>query len=300
MTGRTSSGTLIVLLGMYLLYVRMHQRQLVVWVWGVPPGKWRVGADQRLCPPSWFLVFRILYRFLSAMVRLAVRSGRSKDLEIIVPGHENAVLRRQAGRPIVNNDDRTLLGAIAAALPRRLRELFTVDTATLRRYYVLFFIHVDTRQVIFAGLTANPTGTWTTQAARNLFLRHSEQLDPARALVRDHGSQFIDAFDEVLRTQGFTILQTPVRTPVANTFAERWIGSIRRELLDRTIIWNRRQLKRLVTDYIAHYNEHRPHQSLQQRPPTASDQRPEVPPATVTTLRTTRCDGLINEYRNAA
>ncbi len=106
-------------------------------------------------------------------------------------------------------------------------DFFTVDTATLRRYYVLFFIHIETRQVFCAGVTSNPTGSWTTQAARNLFLRHAEHLDAARALVRDHGSQFIDSFDEIFRTEGFKILKTPVRTPVANAFAERWIGSIR-------------------------------------------------------------------------
>ena len=170
----------------------------------------------------------------------------------------------------------------------------------MRRYYVLFFINVETRQVFFAGATANPTGAWTTQAARNLFLRHTDQLDGARALLHDRGSQFIDAFDEVFRAEGFKILRTPVRTPVANTFAERWIGSIRRELLDRTIIWNQRQLEHLVTDYIEHYNQHRPHRSLHQRPPQARDEPPPAPPATITALRTTRCDGLINEYQNAA
>ncbi|NNE95206.1 MAG: transposase, partial [Acidimicrobiales bacterium] len=92
----------------------------------------------------------------------------------------------------------------------------------------------------------------------------------------------------------------PVRTPVENTFAERWIRSIRRELLDRTIVWNQRQLERLVTDYIAHYNQHRPHRSLQQRPPEARDKPPPAPPAKVAVLRTTRCHGLINEYQNAA
>ena len=118
--------------------------------------------------------------------------------------------------------------------------------------------------------------------------------------MRDRGSQFIDAFDEVFRTEGFKILPTPVRTPVANTFAERWIGSIRRELLDRTIIWNQRQLERLVRDYIEHYNLHRPHRSLQQRPPDPADDPPGTPPAKVTVLRTSRCDGIIHEYRNAA
>jgi len=112
--------------------------------------------------------------------------------------------------------------------------------------------------VFFAGVTANPTGAWTTRAARNLFLAHADQLGGARALVRDRGSQFIDSFDEIFKTEGMKVLKTPVRTPVANSFAERWIGSIRRELLDRTIIWNRQQLERLVIDYIAHHNQHRP------------------------------------------
>ncbi|MDG2113695.1 MAG: integrase core domain-containing protein [Actinomycetota bacterium] len=179
-------------------------------------------------------------------------------------------------------------------------DFFTVDTAFLRRYYVLFFINVTTREVFFAGVTANPTGAWTSQAARNLFVAHGEQLEDCRALVRDRGSQFIGGFDEIFRTEGMKILKTPIRTPVANTFAERWIGSIRRELLDRTIIWNQRQLERLVRDYIAHHNQHRPHQSLDQRPPAPIDEPPNTPPATVTVRRTSRCDGLIHEYRNAA
>jgi putative transposase len=179
-------------------------------------------------------------------------------------------------------------------------DFFTVDTAMLRRYYLLFLIHVETRQVFFAGLIENPIGAWTTQAARNLFLRHGDQLAGANALVRDHGSQFVDALDEIFRTDGLKILTTAIRAPVANTFAEPWIGSIRRELLDPTIIWNRRQLKRHVTDYIAHYNQHRPHRSLQQRPPERLGEPPPAPPATITALRTTRCDGLINEYETAA
>ena len=96
-----------------------------------------------------------------------------------------------------------------------------------------------------------------------------------------------------------TTLKTPVRTPVANAFAERWIGTLRRELLDRTIIWNRRQLNKLVVDYIDHDNTHRPHRSLHQRPPIASDP-PNQPDRHLQVVKPARCDGLINEYRNAA
>ncbi|MCP3935299.1 MAG: transposase [Actinomycetia bacterium] len=93
---------------------------------------------------------------------------------------------------------------------------------------------------------------------------------------------------------------------MANTFAERWIGSIRRELLKqprglpRTIIWNQRQLERLVIDYIRHHNTHRPHHPLGQPPPTPVTEPPDTPPATVTVLQTSRCDGLNHEYQNAA
>ena len=179
-------------------------------------------------------------------------------------------------------------------------DFFTVDTALLRRYYVLFFIHIPTRQVFYAGVTANPTGAWTTQAARNLFLRHADKLAGSRALVRDRGSQFVDTFDEIFRTEGHKILKIPVRTPVANTFAERWIGTIRRELLDRTIIWNQRQLERLVIDYIKHHNSHRPHRSLDQRPPLATEAPPPPHQRHLQVAESTRCDGLINEYRHAA
>jgi putative transposase len=92
----------------------------------------------------------------------------------------------------------------------------TVDTALLRRFYLLFFIDITSREVFLAGITANPTGPWTTQAARNLFLRHPDRFVHAQALVRDRGSQFIDTFDEIFRTEGLKILKTPVRTPLAN------------------------------------------------------------------------------------
>lgn len=151
------------------------------------------------------------------------------------------------------------------------------------------------------GITANPTAAWTVQAARNLFLVHGEKLTNARALVRDRGSQFTRSFDEIFRTEGMKILRTPVRTPVANSIAERWIGTLRRELLDRTIVWNQRQLRRLLVDYVAHYNAHRPHRALQQRAPTShphENAAPLLPTANV--IRLPRCDGLINEYKTAA
>ncbi|MCP3939489.1 MAG: transposase [Actinomycetia bacterium] len=98
------------------------------------------------------------------------------------------------------------------------------------------------------------------------------------------------------------MLKAPVRTPVANTFAERWIGTQRRELPDRNIIWNPRQVEGLVTDFIAHHNQHRPHRSLDQQPPQPAAAAPPTDRTkpTLRVVRNTRCDGLINEYRTAA
>ena len=173
----------------------------------------------------------------------------------------------------------------------------TVDTVLLRRYYLLFFIDITNREVLYGAITANPAGAWTTQAARNLFVRHPNRF--THTLVRDRASQFVNSFDEVFCSED---LKIPVHAPVANAFAERWIGTRRRELLDRTIIWNQRQLERLVIDYIAHYNIHRPHRSLNQRPPrhTTPDNNTTDHPLPLRLVRTTRCDGLINEYKHAA
>jgi len=117
-------------------------------------------------------------------------------------------------------------------------DFFSIDTVLLRRYYVLFFIELQTRRVHLAGITRNPTGGWTTQAARNLMMDYEHTI---RFLIHDGAGQFVVAFDEVFRSDGSTIIRTPPRTPVANANAERWVGTVRRELCDRTLIWNRRR-----------------------------------------------------------
>jgi putative transposase len=112
-------------------------------------------------------------------------------------------------------------------------DFFTVDTVRLRRYYVLFFIELHTRRVHLAGITTNPTGTWTTQAARNFSVRTDRAI---RFVIRDGASQFLTGFDDVFRSDDATIIRTPPYTPVANAYAERWVGTVRRELCDRTLI----------------------------------------------------------------
>jgi putative transposase len=119
-----------------------------------------------------------------------------------------------------------------------------------------------------------------------------------RFLIRDGAGQFVAGFDEVFRSTGTKIIRTPPRTPVANAYAERWVGTVRRELLDHTLIWKHAQLERLLDEYIAHYNTGRPHRGLGQRAPDERDvveYRPGRP-----IRRHSRGDGLINEYRQAA
>jgi putative transposase len=143
-----------------------------------------------------------------------------------------------------------------------------VDTALGRRFYLLFFLDIPKRRVTLAGINSNPTGPLTTQAARNLFLTRGEAFNGCKLLVRDRAGQFTASFDDVFTTEGNRVAKTPARTPVANCYIERWIGTLRRELLDLTIIFDQHQLHRLVTGYIAQDNRHRPHRALQQQPPS--------------------------------
>ena len=173
-----------------------------------------------------------------------------------------------------------------------------VDTALLRRFHVLFVIEVGTRRVHLAGITTNPTGPWTTQGARNLLMR-SRDGHGFRFLIRDGAGQFTRAFDGVFAGAGITAIRTPLRAPQANAYAERWVRTLRHELLDRTIIWNERQLRALLVDYIGHYNNHRPHRGIGQRAPNDTHFVVAMRPGQRIERHTT-CAGLINEYRPAA
>ncbi len=108
-------------------------------------------------------------------------------------------------------------------------DFFTVETLWLGRLYVLFFLELGSRRVHFAGCNANPDGRWATQQARQLAWSFSERATPARFLIHDRDSKFSRAFDEVFRSEGVEIIRTPFRAPQANAFAERWVGTVRRD-----------------------------------------------------------------------
>jgi putative transposase len=173
-----------------------------------------------------------------------------------------------------------------------------VDTVFLRRLYVFFVMEIGARRVHTLGVTAHPSGPWTAQQARNLLMDLGERAARFRFLIRDRDSKFTAAFDEVFAGNGMQVIKTPARSPRANSFAERYVGTLRRECLDHLLVYGERHLRRVLAQYARHYNEHRPHQSREQRPPLFKPGQPINMTARIT--RTHVVHDLINEYNRAA
>jgi putative transposase len=361
------------------------------------------------------VLLKIVYLLTCRVLGLAVlvfRRDRAKDAELLVLRHENAVLRRHAGRVRYEPGDRVWLAALARRIPRqRWTEVFPVtpatllawhrqlagskydtskrrkpgrpptlpsigrlvvrlakenplwghrrihgeltklgvtvapstvweilraagidpaprrsgptwrqfltaqaagilavdflhvDTVLLKRMYVLVFIEHGTRRMHLGGVTANPTGDWTVQQARNLALTLDERFESIRFLIRDRGSNFTTSFDAVFQATGTRILRTAVQAPQMNAICERLVGTLRRELLDRVLILGESHLRAVLAEYQVHYNTARPHQGIAQHVP---DGELDGGRSTVTDLdreqihRKPVLGGLINEYARAA
>src|SRR6266536_5100619 len=149
------------------------------------------------------------------------------------------------------------------------------------------------------GSDRQPDRDMDDQQARNLLMELADHIQHFKFLVRDRDAKFTDAFDAVFASQGIRILRTPVRAPRANAFAERWVGTVRRELLDRMLIMGRRHLQRVLSVYVAHYNEHRPHRALGQASPLRVAS-PAAPAADMRIVRVDRLGGLFHEYAQVA
>jgi hypothetical protein len=221
---------------------------------------------------------------------------------VLAPSSVWAILRRNGIDPSPMRSGPTWAEFLSSQASSMLAcDFLSVDTVLLKRLYVLFFIELDTRRAYVAGVTAHPTGSWVVQQARNLTMVVEDRVHPVKFLIRDRDTKYTSSFDEVFRAEGIRTIRTPIRAPQANAFAERFVGTVRRECLDRMLIFGRRHLERVLTEYVVHYNQHRPHRALGQLAPLNVEPPPHFSDPEPRDLR--RSDaafGLIHEYRLVA
>jgi transposase InsO family protein len=180
-------------------------------------------------------------------------------------------------------------------------DFLTADTVLLRRLYVLVFICIGSRRIEYAACTSTPDGAWMLQQARNLLMNLDDHNEQPRLLIHDRDTKFSRAFDAIFNGDGIRVIRTPVQAPNANAHIERWVGSARRECLDRILIFNRRQLERVLNIYIRHYNERRPHRALDLQTPDPSRRASTHGEPTPTAIRRRDLLGrLIHEYEAIA
>ena len=179
-------------------------------------------------------------------------------------------------------------------------DFFTVDLLNGTTVYVLAAIEHGTRRIWILGATEYPVQAWAVQQARNLLMDLEDACTRVKFVLHDRDASFTAAFDAVLRAGGARVIRSAVQAPRMNSVMERWIGSCRRELLDRTLVWNQRHLMIVLREYEDFYNTHWPHRALKQAAPL----RPL--PNGVTSLdrfrvqRRDRAGGVIHEYRLVA
>ncbi|WP_279339343.1 integrase core domain-containing protein [Sphaerisporangium perillae] len=173
-----------------------------------------------------------------------------------------------------------------------------VETITLARLYCFAVVEHATRRVHVLGVTGNPTAAWVTQQARNLILDLGDRTGDFRFLIRDRDNKFTTLFDEVFTTEGIRVVLTAPQAPRMNAIMERWVGSARRELLDRILIMNEHHLRAVLGEYETYFNMRRPHRALTQASPLRA--LPDPIDADIKVTRRDRLGGLIHEYAQVA
>jgi putative transposase len=182
-------------------------------------------------------------------------------------------------------------------------DFFETVTVTSARPYGLAVIEHATRRVRILGATPHPTASWVAQAARNLIMDREDAGNRARFLIRDRDGKFPRVFDAVLKDAGIEVVLSGIQMPRMNAFMERWVQTCRRELLDRTLIWNQRHLLHALREFEQFYNSHQPHQGIANARPLRALPSPIPEPAAITQLhiyRRDRLGGILHEYWHAA
>ena len=146
-------------------------------------------------------------------------------------------------------------------------DFFTTDLLNGPKVYVLAVIEHGTRRVRVMGATEHPVQAWVVQQVRNLLMDLEDAGTRVKFVLHDRDASFTVAFDAVFRAAGVRVIRSAIQAPRMNSIMERWIGSCRRELLDRTLIWDQRHLMIVLPEYEDFYNTHRPHRTLSQAAP---------------------------------
>jgi hypothetical protein len=182
-------------------------------------------------------------------------------------------------------------------------DFFETDTLSGARMYVFAVIEHAHRRIRILGATAHPTASWVAQAGRNLVMDLSDAGTGARFMIRDRDGKFSSGFDAVLADAGIRVARSGVQMPRMNAIMERWIQTCRRELLDRTLIWNQRHLLHALREFEHFYNCHRPYQGISNARPLRPLPAPIADSARMARLEIRRHDrlgGILHEYQHVA
>jgi transposase InsO family protein len=225
--------------------------------------------------------------------------GELKKLGVTVSKTSVATVLRRHGLPPAPRREGPTWSEFLSAQAKGIVaiDIFHVDTVLLRRYYVLFVIELERRVVHVLGVTTGPYGPWVAQVARNFAADLDDTGGRFRFLIRDRDTKFTASSDAVFASIGIGTIRTPVRSPVANAYAERFVRTARHECLDHLLVVSRRHLQSVLDKYLRHYNQARPHRGLQLAQPIP---HPVSAPDGGAITRRDVFGGIVHEYDRAA